>query len=206
MAINDYNKRIEVYHNRKYRRRRVRFYSLLVVVVTLLVTLTGLMYIKNLPIDLESVASKETVRQVMVDEYGVGYIGKLREVSELRYDTYYQGVRGEYLEELNGKARPKDLDKKGLEVAFFVEYVTGKANKKAESYGYQEYSRNYYQNYKNTIEEKGNEKYLFDKLIEEHHKEEASKEVLEEVLGIYDDLMDKGYVYLTSISISEDGE
>lgn len=199
------DKQLEVYYNKLYRKRRVRFYTLLVVVATLIVSLGGLMYIKSLPIDMAEVANKETVQQVMAEEYGAGYVKKLKDISELKYDSYYSNLKHEYDSELEGKSRPKDLDKKALEIAFFVEFVTAKAIKKAETLGYQEYSRDYYQGYKDTVEAEGNEKVLFDRLIEEHHKEEIDGEAIGTIMAAYEDLVGKGYVYLTSISIS-DGE
>lgn len=206
MARKDFNQKIEIYHNRKYRERRVRFYSLLVVVITLLVTLIGIMYIKGLPIDVERAVNKESVHQVMVDEYGIGYVSKFKEVSELRYNRQYEEIRGDYIKEVRDGGKSKELDKKGLELASFVEYVSRKANRKAESFGYQEYSRNYYRDYLRIIEERGSEKDLFNKLVEQHHAEDLDKEVVGSAIEAYDEIFNKSYSYLTSISISEKGD
>lgn len=158
-----FDKQLEAYRHKKYRRRRLRFYGLIMLAVTLFAVAVGIFVITNQPIDVKYIKESDTALEVARMEYGDTYINTLDNLPTIGYESQYVALKGTYLDLLQDNGSVSDKNKIALDLVVFVEYVQQEAVSTSRKYGLTDVSKNFSEEHTTYLAENGD---VYDSLIE----------------------------------------
>lgn len=201
MTQMDINEQMEIYRNNLYRRRRLRFYGLILLVIVLSSILLGLFAISKQPIDRTNIDNATSTIEAVNMEYGTYYLDDVKELPSMGYMTYYGAVKEEYLSALDNDESTGAKDKKALDLLVFVEYVQEDAEDTAYRYASSRASKDFYKANAEYLKENGELITYLKELLEGHQTDNGSvdEERLDAVLKTLDERMDFYTKYLKSL-------
>lgn len=186
MPVKDIDAQLEKFKHEKYRKKRVRFYLLLVIAVMLWSFIIGTVVISLQPIDVAQIKGAESTIEVVKEEYGDTYIKNLEGLPTIGYEGHYKSIKTNYLNLVEQEASESSKNKEAVDLVAFVEFVQEDALKTSEDYSLSGTSKEFYKQHTEYVANNGEVYETLITLIESHEEGKGLTE--EELNSVIEDL------------------